>query len=135
MTHPAVLEARTYLGVPFQHQGRTAAGLDCVGLLVVVFRALGHPVHDLEAYARDPHHGLLERTVEANGCVRVDDPQPGDIALIAFHGVTRHAALIGDHADGLSLIHAHNMGSKRVIEHRLDAKWAKRVTRVYRMPA
>jgi hypothetical protein len=64
----------------------------------------------------------------------VDTPQPGDLALIAFHGVTRHAALIGDHADGLSLIHAHT-GSKRVIEHRLDPKWAKRITRVYRMPA
>jgi cell wall-associated NlpC family hydrolase len=135
VTHSAVELARQYVGVPFRHQGRDPAiGLDCVGLLVVVFRALGHDVRDLAAYARDPHHGLLEQMLVANGGVRVTDPQPGDIALIAFHGVVRHAALVGDHADGLSLIHTYT-GNRCVIEHRLDAKWRRRIVHVYRVSA
>ena len=47
-----VAAARTHLGAPFRHQGRSAQGLDCVGLLVLVARALGQPHHDVTGYTR-----------------------------------------------------------------------------------
>lgn len=131
--------ARTFLGVPFLHQGRSERGLDCVGLLVLVFRALGYPVADLEGYSRNPHHGLLVANLEANGAVPVDEPQVGDIAVIAFttrngEPVWRHVGIVGDDVHGgLSLIHAcSSVGF--VTEHRLDSRWRDRCA-FYRMGA
>ena len=36
-----VAAARTWLGVPWRHQGRTRQGVDCAGLVVLVGRGLG----------------------------------------------------------------------------------------------
>ena len=41
-----VAAARGWLGVPWRHQGRSRAGVDCVGLVVVVCRSLGLSDHD-----------------------------------------------------------------------------------------
>ena len=35
-----VREARTWVGVPFRHQGRSRSGVDCGGIIVVVLREL-----------------------------------------------------------------------------------------------
>lgn len=37
-----------YLGVPFQHQGRTMEGMDCYGLIIAVYADLGHKLFDIE---------------------------------------------------------------------------------------
>ena len=47
-----VAEARTWLGVPWRHQGRSRAGVDCAGLVVLVARALELADHDSTAYGR-----------------------------------------------------------------------------------
>jgi cell wall-associated NlpC family hydrolase len=47
-----VAAARTYLGVPWRHQGRTRAGLDCAGLIVMVARDLALSDYDSTAYGR-----------------------------------------------------------------------------------
>ena len=145
-----VAMARSWIGTPFRHQGRTRHGVDCVGLLVEVFRACGRNVQDLEAYARDPHHGLLEDMLQFNGCVPVTDWRAGDIAVIHFaqrpegggqlQPVNRHAALITDYPfGGLGLLHAYSgLGrdalhpNGRVTEHRLDPRWANRIAMVVR---
>lgn len=49
-----VAEARRWLDVRWEHQGRSAHGLDCVGLVVMVCRALGLSAYDLAAYPREP---------------------------------------------------------------------------------
>lgn len=140
-TDPVAL-ARTWIGTPFRHQGRTRHGIDCVGLLVEVFRACGMDVTDMDGYARDPHNGLLEDMLRRNGCAVVDPPRPGDIAVISFaqraetggplQPVNRHAALITDYyLGGLGLLHTYSTLG-RVTEHRLDPRWANRIAMVVR---
>lgn len=129
--------ARRYIGVPFRHQGRDpAVGLDCVGLLAVSLRDAGlshYLAHDRLGYSRDPHDGLLEKGLAAafGAPLPVTAMQPGDIAAVRFAGPVRHVAIVGDHPEGLSLIHSYT-SIRRVTEHRIDAKWLRRIAGVYR---
>lgn len=53
---------RTYVGTPFEHQGRVPGprgGIDCVGLIVCGWRELGHYIRDFRAYGRDSDPTLL----------------------------------------------------------------------------
>ena len=127
--------ARRYLGVPFLHQGRDpAVGIDCIGLGVLALRDCGITVEDHTDYGRDPHDGLLEARVTAalGAPIPQDTMQPGDLVAIDYVGATRHLAIVGDYLyGGLSLIHTDSMVG-RVVEHRLDAKWERRIALVWR---
>lgn len=128
--------ARAYIGVPFLHQGRDPkAGLDCVGLGYVAARDCGIDLPHAADYGRNPAQGELERRIVSmlGQPVPFDTMRPGDVVTITFMGQTRHVAIVGVHPlGGLSLIHtASNVG--RVVEVGLDAKWAKRITGVYRV--
>lgn len=132
--------ARRYLGVPFQHQGRNpAVGLDCVGLLAVSLRdaGMGHYLaHDRLGYSRDPHDGLLEKALAAafGPPLPRSEMRPGDIVAMRFRGPVRHVAIVTDNPEGLYLIHSYT-SILRVTEHRIDAKWARRIVGVYRPEA
>ena len=59
--------------------------------------------------------------------------QPGDVVLLAWRRLMpAHAAILGDGADGLSLIHADGHAG-RVVEHRLDREWWGRIVCAYRL--
>jgi len=127
--------ARTFLGVPFRHQGRNpSVGLDCIGLLVAAATVLGLPqvAGDSTAYGRDPAHGLLESYMRDLFGSPVSDMQPGDIVAIDFKGAIRHVGIVGIHPGGLSLIHT-NFSVGKVTEARLDDRWLKRIKAVYRV--
>lgn len=118
--------ARAYLGVPFVHQGRSRYGLDCVGLLVVAARDAGAHIEDRTDYPRDPN-GMLPLELARQADV-VEDCVPGDLLLMRFAGEPGHIALYA----GETIIHSHaSIG--RVVEHRLDAKWARRIVQTYRI--
>jgi cell wall-associated NlpC family hydrolase len=133
------LAARAYVGTPFLHQGRDpGVGIDCVGLVTLAVRDCGltHLLpHDFTAYAKDPANGELERRLEAafgsatHCCLHV-----GDVVAIDFKGQARHVGLIGVYEGRPTLIHTYRTPA-RVIEHGLDAKWARRITGVYRVEA
>lgn len=128
--------ARRYLGVPFLHQGRNPkVGLDCVGLGVQAASDCGVDLPHAADYGRVPAQGELERRIRSmlGDPVPFDAMRPGDVVTIEFFGQTRHVAIVGAHSlGGLSLIHsASNVG--RVVEVRLDDRWAKRITGVYRL--
>lgn len=126
--------ARTLIGVRWVHQGRADHGLDCIGLLVRSFAAYG--LVDVTDYGRDPNDGQLEAHVAAQvgPPVPLSTMQPGDIALVAFPRAVRHAGIIGDHRDGLSLIHT-DASIGRVVEHRLDDRWQRRIRFLHRVSA
>lgn len=128
--------ARKYLGVPFRHRGRSAAGLDCAGLGVLSYRDCGIDVPDLRAYGREPfRNGLMDGLCAALGEPIDDQPKPGDVVVMRFEKDPHHVALIAQapYADQLNMIHADSMHG-RVVEHRLSDDWRARIVAVYRRP-
>lgn len=130
-----IAAARTLLGVPWVHQGRTRAGVDCAGVLQLTAAALGLSDYDVKGYARTPTGDSLERALRAAGCV----PGPmtsGAVALMRWPRaeVPQHVALVTEHPHhGLGLLHAYSAVG-RVIEHGLDAKWRRRVVSAWALP-
>lgn len=128
--------ARAYLGALFLHQGRNpATGIDCIGLIVLAGRDCGHafPEFDRADYGRDPMNGVLEANLSAafGAPLPRSAMRPGDIVSMRELGAVRHVAVVGEHPDGLSLIHT-NSRVGRVTESRIDDKAMKRIVGVYR---
>lgn len=132
--------ARTWVGVPWTHQGRSRAGVDCAGLLEMIGREFGMPVPETADYPRTAD-GVALRAA----CARYLSPipvramQPADVVLLHFPlaEYESHLALVVDHPHrGLGLLHALNekTGRGRVIEHGLDATWRARVASAFSFP-
>lgn len=121
-----IAAARSYVGVPFRHQGRTRHGVDCIGLVVCAARDIGLTLADRTDYPRDPN-GLLPLEM-ARQFAPVESTQAGDILLMRFRGEPQHVAILA----GATLIHGYaSIG--RVVEHGLDAKWRRRIVATYRL--
>ena len=135
----AVERARALLNTPFVHLGRDGKGIDCIGL---VAHAVAYDAAELPAYPRDPVNGELERYLEEalgpptlTAPITDDELQAGDIAVMQYRGPLRHVGLVADHPTikGVhSLIHTDSMVGK-VTEHILDAKWLRRIEKVWRL--
>ena len=121
-----IAAARSYVGAPFHHQGRTRHGVDCIGLVVCAARDAGLALVDRTDYPRDPN-GLLPVEL-ARQFAAVESAQAGDILLMRFRGEPQHVAILA----GTTLIHGYaSIG--RVVEHGLDAKWRRRIVAAYRL--
>ncbi len=139
--------ARSWRGTRFSHQGRRkacrgdAGGVDCLGLLAGIAHELGLKgrdgrllvEHDMQAYSKSPDGSLLMARLSAIlHMVEPDDMRAGDVALFALDGVPQHLAVISDYAPGVAgMIHAY-APARRVVEHRLDVSWQKRLVCLYR---
>lgn len=121
--------ARGWLGVPYHHQGRVRAGLDCVGLVVVVGRELGifDPAFDYTNYGRSPD-GSLDTILDRH-LIRLPEPVPGCVVSIRWWKAAHHLAIY----TGRNLIHSHQANGG-VTEHRADGRWLKRVVSAYAYP-
>lgn len=123
-----VVTARGFIGVPYMHLQRNQRFMDCVGLVIAVARKYNLGDYAREDYARIPDPIHMEKNLRD----RLDfiDPsraKPGDIYWISFAGTPRHVGIIGDHPSGdQSLIHAY-AEAKKVVEHRIDKKWQRRI--------
>lgn len=132
------------LRVPFVHQGTTMEGIDCVGALAWILEYTGD---DIPAYPRDPVNGELERELEA----RLGPPimelsraapltdalrlKPCDILSMQYAGPIRHVAIVVPHVaipGVLSVVHT-DSAVGYVTEHILDAKWLRRIVKVWRL--
>ena len=118
ITRQAVVDiARGWLDVPWRHQGRNEHGVDCIGLIVMVCRALGLSEYDSQAYGRDPDAGKFLHHFVHGGATRIDPKIAADGDLIVFHqrGFPCHAG-IRSTKDGVAyVIHAH-AGHRKVVE-------------------
>jgi cell wall-associated NlpC family hydrolase len=125
--------ARSLVGTPYRHQGRTRSAVDCIGLLVVVAVELKlfDPAYLIPAnYSPRPVDGLLEKHV-LEVCELTDEPLPGGIALFrwARQAPPAHCAVLGDG----TILHAYKTVG-HVVEHGLRGKWPARVHSFYRLP-
>ncbi len=121
--------ASRYLGTRWHHQGRSRAGVDCIGLLVLIAQDLGLSVFDQTDYSHQPDGQRLQAALEAH-LTPVAVPAPGDVLLIRFQQLPQHVALL---VDGGDIIHAYAQ-ARRVVRHRLDDLWRSRMVRAYRFP-
>jgi hypothetical protein len=80
----AVAVARTLLGVPCRHQGRTRQGVDCAGLVVLVGRGLGLADYDTTAYGRRPEgQGFVQHFRTAMDGLPLPKAGAGDVLVFA----------------------------------------------------
>lgn len=121
--------ARETLGTPFQHQGRISGlAMDCAGVAAHVATRLNVEFNEWPGYGRIPHQGLLEAVMDAQPCLTIAaDKQPGDILLMTFERDPQHIAIYA----GETIIHAYE-SIGRVVEHRLNAEWSKKIIKSYR---
>lgn len=79
-----VREARSWLGVRWRHQGRSRAGVDCGGLVVMVGRALGLlPVEaDMKGYPVYPDGRTLDDVCRRYLVPKIGEALPGDVPLM-----------------------------------------------------
>lgn len=124
-----VAQARTWLDTPFRHQGRIKGlGVDCGGLLIGVGRELGLEIAEPPAYSLSPDQALFAAYLQSYAIPVHGPMQPGDILHLAFAGDPRHVAIATD----VGLLHAWAKPG-RVVEHRLDEVWQRRLRGVWRL--
>jgi cell wall-associated NlpC family hydrolase len=127
-------EARTWIGTPWQHQGRLkGVASDCVGVVIMVPIACGLYPADLriDGYPLSPDPalmiGILNQYTD-----RIDPAtkRGGDVLLLRPHLVAQHVAIYTTDRGYPTMIHA--MDHKRgVKEHRLDERWQRAIVGVW----
>lgn len=146
-------EARSWLGTKFHHQGRlkkskdNQGGCDCIGLIIGIASRLqllsklegGLLLKDYDniSYPKMPdgqnlYYQLSLHLKEIN----IEQLQVGDILLFKFNENPQHVALISNNTTcnsgkALNIIHAY-IKAKKVVEHRLDEIWQKRIISAFR---
>lgn len=131
------------LKVPFMHQGKTLDGIDCVGGLCYILDYS----EEVKPYPRDPVNGEMEvelerifgpPVLEVSRAAPLRDQellQACDIVSMQYAGPIRHVGFIVPHLTlpgVLSIVHTDN-AVKRTTEHILDAKWLRRIVKVWRL--
>jgi cell wall-associated NlpC family hydrolase len=103
-----VVEARSYLGAPYEWGGMTERGIDCSGLVHMAYRRLGRLV-PRDAHQQEAAAAPLEEA----------DLRPGDLVCFGPRGRAHHIAFwLGD---GRILHSTEREGSAGVVEEPLAA--------------
>ena len=133
ITNLAVLnEAQSYIDTPYHHLGRIKGhGIDCVGLIVCVCRALELPVIDCAWYPPMPLRDFFPNLDDFSSETR--EPAWGDLVLLAtiprnFKTPT-HLGILSPRG----FIHAENRVHKRVIDTAWSDSWKPRVVQFRRL--
>lgn len=144
-----VATARSFIGVPFLHQGRSKQfGIDCIGLPIMVGVELGYGVRmeTMGMPVRRCNYSQWPQDCEVLFGMRhwlreipLGSERPGDV-LCLWQAPTRvtppvacHAAIVTDLPSGLGMIHAYSP-NKKVIEHGLDVAWQCKIAGVFLFP-
>jgi len=138
MQDKLIAEARSYLGIPWVHQGRTKKGVDCVGFILLSMWSLGIKTEEIKGYSRQPDGVLLKHIMDNQPAMRPigkdEKPEKGDIVLFRIRKHPQHVALLTDsNTAELGMIHSYNGGQKKVIEHDFADYWRKKAVQYYRL--
>jgi cell wall-associated NlpC family hydrolase len=118
-----VSEARTWVGVPFRHQGRDRSGVDCIGLPIVVLRQLGVPEFEPSRdYPRAPNDDTLLHKHFLRFCTPLPDAVPGCAIALKAQRTFMHVAILTDTDTLIHVLEKHG----QVIEHGFRGMWKTR---------
>lgn len=124
-----VKAAEQYIGVPFQHQGRTRHGLDCVGLVLRAYWDAGHPITDYTRYGRYPRPTVMRRELleKSRRVEKGEEWLPADVIWLRIRTQPQHLAMW----TGKEIIHAYAT-TGRVVRQPLDGSWRAGIEAVLR---
>lgn len=121
-------EARSWVDTPYHHQGRLkGVGVDCVGLVIGVGRALGICSFEFFSYERSPDPTILLGHLREQ-LTRGNVPQRGSILLFSFTREPQHFGIYTGVDD--TIIHAYSC-AKKVEEAPFDIIWKRRMLSVH----
>lgn len=134
---PLVQEARTWIGTPFVHQGRTkGAGCDCLGLVVGVLSAFGHEP-EVPVYSDNPQ--LKDNALFYNGLIsylKVSREVPDVGQILGFslrrNGPLAHIGILSQLGPIPRFIHAYS--TYGVVESALTDAWQRRIVARFELP-
>ena len=125
-------EARTWIGVPYMHEGRSRTGVDCYGLLIVLAEKFCIDAPIEKGYGLRPSGRHMRLQLE-----RYADPIErsalgiGDILHIKWAIEPQHLAIVSN-VDPLRIIHADALVG-RVVEHGVTDFWRHKIRGCYRI--
>lgn len=123
-------EARTWLGVPWQHRGRSRQGLDCVGLLAVISRRLDiQHIDDIDYGHYPDFRKLIAILLLSMDEVNRDTMKAGDVLLLRDRNDPQHTAI---YTSQQTIIHA-GAGFRKVVEHGFTPEWQAKLVKVFRL--
>jgi len=87
-----VYAANGLVDVPYRHQGRNSAGLDCAGVVIVTAQLLGLTDKDTKAYSRRPNVAEFTTFMLDTGCKQLPygAQEHGDILRLNSEGWPVH---------------------------------------------
>ena len=126
-----VLEARTWIGTPFHHQGRKKSiGVDCVGVVIGVARELGFRHFDRAGYSRIPGEEFQLEVSRQLVAIPFCELLPGDLLTFAFKSHPQHIAIVTETAP-VRILHSY-LSARRCVEQLLDDIWRSRIRGAWR---
>lgn len=126
--------ARSYINVPFKHQGRRKDdGVDCVGLLTCVVYDVGLGNVEITDYKTQPDPiRFHELTKEHLVPVIFKKLLPADVLTFAIKGVEQHFGLLVQIEPTMRFVHSYQTVG-RCVEQELTAAWRRHVRGCYRL--
>lgn len=134
-----VVEARSWKGTRFQHQGNLkGVGVDCANFVALVARDAGIKDVNIPNNYRPREDGtvMLRLLDEHMEMIEQGEMQPGDVLALCDEGlkhpdVPRHLVFISEVKETtIFVVHASEAG---VREHRTNGHWLKRIHSVWRL--
>lgn len=112
-----VLEARSWVGVPYRERGRSRRGVDCLGLLVMLGRSFDVAHEDEAVYTSWPtdERRLAQRLEQYLTPLPPDAIAPGVIGMFTQTRLPAHVGVFTEKHGVIHLIHA-RMNPRRVVE-------------------
>lgn len=129
--------SRTWKGTRFQHQGRIkGAGVDCVNFVSEVAREAGVVGLEIPQNYRPHEDGTIMLRLLREHMEMVDEMRPGDVIALCDEAVRepsipRHLAFVTEIRPQTTMII--EVGKEKVVEHRLDAAWIRRIHSIWRI--
>lgn len=123
-----IAEARKWIGTRWVHQGRSEAGIDCAGLLIMIGQALDLPSEDMLGYRRSPDGRTFQAHIFGQ-TLPASTPEPGCIGLFRETRFPTHTGIFAEQAGQLTLIHAY-MPYRKVVEEPFIHEWPSQLVAV-----